>query len=166
MLRLLCFNQRRAFEVEISPSSWTKLAWLDLFGLHCVVSVVFEMCRSESACSILNVSADLLRLSIQNFLQAVSPLKSLSWAHGGLFACVTAAHVYHLPPQALSTERDAGEGATLQIPPGCGITNKQPRGIAATHSLFTPSAPPGAPSTLFISSQNNLQFVSRSVPYT
>lgn len=35
-------------------------------------------------------------------------------------------------------EKDARYGATLQIPPGCGICDKQPRGMAATLSLFTP----------------------------
>lgn len=48
-------------------------------------------------------------------------------------------------------EKDAGWGAALQIPPGCGICNKQPRGMSDALSLPTPG---------LISSSNNLQFVS------
>lgn len=43
-------------------------------------------------------------------------------------------------------EKDAGWGAALQIPPGCGICNKQPRGTSAALSLLTASASPQVPS--------------------
>lgn len=36
-------------------------------------------------------------------------------------------------------EKDAGWGAALQIPPGCGICNKQPRGTSAALSLLLKS---------------------------
>lgn len=48
---------------------------------------------------------DFIRLSIQTSPPGSVPFwKSPSWAHGGIGACVTAAHVYHPPPRALSTE--------------------------------------------------------------
>lgn len=42
-------------------------------------------------------------------------------------------------------EKDAGWGAALQIPPGCGICNKQPRGTSAALSLLTAGASPQVP---------------------
>lgn len=42
-------------------------------------------------------------------------------------------------------EKDAGWGAALQIPPGCGICNKQPRGTSAALSLLTPGTSPQVP---------------------
>lgn len=97
------------------------------------------------------MSTDLIRLLIQYLLLCtVSLLKIPSQAQGDICACVTAAHVYHPPPQALSTERKLL--ARVQLCKShldvAFVINNLGAWLPPFLSL-TPSVPPQAPSTLF-----------------
>lgn len=87
----LCFSLRQAFEVH-DPVRFMLQEWTDS-GCVALVAWCFY------------IFTDLIRLSIQYIPIRVSLMKSPNWVHGDICACVTAAHVYHPTPQALSTER-------------------------------------------------------------
>lgn len=90
---VLCLNPRQAFEVS-SPASQTQLAG--------VGSMLSEIRRTDDLNTKMSTETDMV---IDTLLSPGSSLKSPSWVHGDMCACVTAAHVYHPPPRALSTER-------------------------------------------------------------
>lgn len=58
---------------------------------------------------------------------------------GHLCLCSSCPCLPSFTPGPFHWEKDAGWGAALQIPPGCGICNKQPRGMSAALSLLLKS---------------------------
>lgn len=139
----LCFNLRRAFEAS-SRSSQIYVAGVGWLWLRCVGGMVINTVLSHQ--------------SVPNETPELRP-------RGHLCLCYSCPCLPSYTSGSFHWEKDAGSGATLQIPPGCGICNKQPRAMAAALSLLTPGTPPEVTSALFISSPNNPDIVSSLVPY-
>lgn len=145
----LCFSLRRAFEVH-DPVRFMLQEWIDS-GCVALVAWCFYM------------FTDLIRLSIQYIPISVPNEKPELSPRGHLCLCYSCPCLPSYTSGSFHWEKDAGSGATLQIPPGCGICNKQPRAMAAALSLLTPGTPPEVTSALFISFPNNLYIMSSLV---
>lgn len=107
-----CFRLRRAFEAAAGSYSW----------LSCGLDKVINTDVTPWQCPLLKKPK-------------LSP-----WGH--LCLCYSCPCLPSSTSGSFHRGKGTGLGATPQIPPGCGICNKQPRGTAATFFPLPPRAPP------------------------